>query len=62
MGIAGFEPEHLKLFSERPAVFGLSDLEREALARGRERAVTIDDVSTPRQSRSHSAHPNSPTL
>jgi len=44
VGIAGFEPEHLKLFSERRAVFGLSELEREALARGRERGVTIDDV------------------
>ena len=44
MGIAGFEPEHLKLFSERRAVFGLSELEREGLARGRERGVTIDDV------------------
>jgi conjugative relaxase-like TrwC/TraI family protein len=30
--------------SERRAVFGLSELEREALARGRERGVTIDDV------------------
>jgi conjugative relaxase-like TrwC/TraI family protein len=30
--------------SERRAVFGLSELEREALARGRDRGVTIDDV------------------
>jgi conjugative relaxase-like TrwC/TraI family protein len=30
--------------SERRAVFGLSELEREALVRGRERGVTIDDV------------------
>jgi conjugative relaxase-like TrwC/TraI family protein len=30
--------------SERRAVFGLAELEREALARGRERGVTIDDV------------------
>jgi AAA domain/UvrD-like helicase C-terminal domain len=30
--------------SERRAVFGLSELEREALSRGRDRGVTIDDV------------------
>jgi hypothetical protein len=30
--------------SERRAVFTLSELEREALARGRDRGVTIDDV------------------
>jgi ATP-dependent exoDNAse (exonuclease V) alpha subunit len=30
--------------SERRAVFSLSELEREALARGRDRGVTIDDV------------------
>jgi conjugative relaxase-like TrwC/TraI family protein len=30
--------------TERRAVFGLSELEREALSRGRDRSVTIDDV------------------
>lgn len=30
--------------SERRAVFGVSELEREALSRGRDRGVTIDDV------------------
>jgi conjugative relaxase-like TrwC/TraI family protein len=30
--------------AERRAVFGLSELEREALSRGRDRGVTIDDV------------------